>query len=79
MQQVKSYRKIVKQRDICCQLCASDTELQVHHIVWRAFGGTNEPENLILLCPTCHGKQHSKNGQSGIIIYENEDKNNSEE
>jgi 5-methylcytosine-specific restriction endonuclease McrA len=40
----------------------------VHHIVRRSDGGSDELENLELVCPTCHaeihyyGVKHSKKG-----------------
>jgi len=33
--------------------------LQVHHIIERAKGGTNEEDNLIVTCQTCHSDVHS--------------------
>lgn len=41
-----------------CYFCLSEeTEvLEEHHIVPRRFGGGDEDENLVLLCPTCHSK-----------------------
>ena len=34
--------------------------LQVHHIQPREEGGTNDPDNLIALCVTCHSSVHTK-------------------
>ena len=34
-------------------------KLEVHHLVPRFFGGTNELTNLICLCNNCHSKIHS--------------------
>jgi hypothetical protein len=33
--------------------------LQVHHIVPRSEGGTNDPDNLIAVCITCHSDVHT--------------------
>lgn len=44
--------------DQYCEWC-TDGPLdnpEVHHIQPRSEGGANEPENLIVLCPTCHRK-----------------------
>lgn len=43
-------------------------DLVVHHIDLlndedRAWNIKNRPENLVVLCYTCHGKRHSKNYQ----------------
>ena len=45
-----------------CQHCkgkTKDSRLEVHHIVFRRNGGSDEAENLITLCKTCHDKVHS--------------------
>lgn len=34
--------------------------LEVHHVVPRARGGTNDPENLITLCSACHRVWHEQ-------------------
>lgn len=38
--------------------------LQVHHIKTRGDGGSDEPENLIALCVTCHSSVHTKTGMT---------------
>ena len=45
-----------------CQYCKGktrDAQLHVHHITFRRNKGSDEPENLITLCKTCHDKLHS--------------------
>jgi len=43
-----------------CQKCkAKNTRLEVHHIMYRKNGGSDEQENLICLCKTCHDKIHA--------------------
>ena len=45
-----------------CQHCkgkSKDSRLEVHHILYRSEGGSDEQENLITLCKTCHDKVHS--------------------
>lgn len=39
-----------------CQLCGmvKGSKLHVHHILKRVDGGTDTPDNLILVCPKCH-------------------------
>lgn len=38
-----------------CYVCESDCEkLEIHHILKRRLGGSNNPENLITLCVKCH-------------------------
>jgi hypothetical protein len=43
---------------VTCYFCLSEeTEvLEDHHIVPRRFGGSDEDENMVRLCPTCHRK-----------------------
>jgi hypothetical protein len=43
-----------------CQECKTRKgKLHVHHIIFKSNGGTNSPENLIVLCHTCHAKLHN--------------------
>lgn len=45
-----------------CQICKGkhkDSKLEVHHIVYRSQGGSDEAENLITLCHTCHSALHA--------------------
>ena len=45
-----------------CQLCKGKSkcaQLEVHHIVFRSVGGSDEPENLITLCKDCHKDLHA--------------------
>jgi len=47
-----------------CQYCkgkSKDSKLEVHHIVFRRNNGSDEPENLICLCKTCHDQLHDGN------------------
>lgn len=40
-----------------CEWCGDHLDNpEVHHIKPRSEGGPNEPNNLIVLCPTCHRK-----------------------
>lgn len=44
-----------------CQHCkgkTKDKKLEVHHIIFRRDGGSDEAENLITLCKTCHDELH---------------------
>ena len=34
----------------------------VHHIIPLSEGGTNEPDNLMSLCKSCHSSIHAKRG-----------------
>lgn len=56
-------RAMILNRDnYTCQYCKGkhkDGKLEVHHIVYRSNGGSNEESNLITLCHTCHQDLHS--------------------
>ena len=42
-----------------CQCCgAKNTRLEVHHIIYRSKGGSDELVNLITLCEKCHKLLH---------------------
>lgn len=40
-----------------CRVCGRPTEV-VHHIIERAEGGTDDPDNLVALCNSCHSSYH---------------------
>ena len=64
----KSQRQSVLDRDEHrCQNCGDggDSHLEVHHIVPRMVGGSNNKTNLITLCQKCHNQvQHPNQGSS---------------
>ncbi|HEY4385216.1 MAG TPA: RNA-guided endonuclease IscB, partial [Ktedonobacteraceae bacterium] len=45
-----------------CQQCqgkSKDQRLEVHHLVFRSQNGSDEEENLLALCKTCHDGLHA--------------------
>lgn len=46
-------------REPYCRHCGADAT-EVHHIIRRANGGTDEPSNLMSLCRRCHSSITSK-------------------
>ena len=55
----KSY--VLDRDNYTCQHCkgkSKDSKLEVHHIIFRRNGGSDEESNLICLCKTCHDKLH---------------------
>lgn len=60
-----SRREAVLHRDnYTCQCCGKKhTRLEVHHIVFRSMGGTDDEKNLITLCEKCHKAVHD-----GILV-----------
>lgn len=57
----ESRKEAVLHRDnYACQICGKKhTRLEVHHIVFRSQGGTDEEDNLITLCEDCHHGIHN--------------------
>ncbi len=52
-------RKAIYRRDrYSCALCDSNRGLQIHHVMPRAQGGGNQPDNLITVCWRCHAVLH---------------------
>ena len=44
-----------------CQSCkgkSKDNRKEVHHIIFRSNNGSDDPENLITLCKSCHDSLH---------------------
>ncbi|MDJ0796020.1 MAG: HNH endonuclease [Calothrix sp. MO_167.B12] len=55
METWREIRQEVLERDNRqCQVCGKEHSAQVHHIIPRSQGGTNELSNLIVLCGRCH-------------------------
>ncbi len=38
--------------------CRSTRALEIHHIIHREHGGTHDPDNLALVCSSCHRAHH---------------------
>jgi 5-methylcytosine-specific restriction endonuclease McrA len=61
-------RRLVLARDRHrCQTpgCPNTHFLEIHHIIPRTRGGTNDPENLTTLCSACHVLVHRQVGAVG--------------
>jgi len=54
--------------------CSHTRFLEIHHIVPRAEGGNNNPENLVTLCSACHKLLHEKGGDPRSLLVPPEDK-----
>jgi 5-methylcytosine-specific restriction endonuclease McrA len=54
----------VIERDGACVQCGDRTGLQAHHVIRRAEGGPDVPENLIALCVSCHGRETAEERRS---------------
>lgn len=43
-----------------CAACGSTKDLEHHHLIIRAEGGSDDERNLITLCSPCHFKLHER-------------------
>lgn len=59
--------ELAKRNDGKCETCNNGNFaiLQVHHIILRKKGGSNELKNLKLICPNCHMEEHH-----GCLTYQ---------
>jgi 5-methylcytosine-specific restriction endonuclease McrA len=49
--------------------CNHTHYLEIHHLIPRSKGGTNDPDNCICLCSTCHALHHrQKLIQTGFMV-----------
>ena len=55
---VKLRERILKRDTYLCQPCRgagrTTAATEVHHITAKAHGGTDDPANLVSICPPCH-------------------------
>lgn len=49
----------------CFDCHATESELHVHHIVYKSNFGTDRKENLITLCRRCHEQEHGRSFDFG--------------
>jgi len=63
-----SRKEAVRHRDnYTCQICKAkgkNVALDVHHIIFKSQGGTDNEDNLVTLCKKCHNDIHA-----GKLIY----------
>jgi len=50
---------ICREEVVLCEVCGA-VACDVHHILFKSQGGTNEIHNLIALDRNCHDKAHGK-------------------
>lgn len=64
-------RVAVRARDNdACRKCGVRKELKIHHITSVVDGGTNELDNLILLCGKCHSEWHMMHSLMPLIGWD---------
>jgi len=63
--------EVREREDYCCEACGKEgsvdsiDDLQVHHIRAVEDGGTNDIDNLALVCNYCHWEIHRKGPENG--------------
>jgi hypothetical protein len=59
---------VIRERGAKCERCGSNEELQLHHTSYRRMGH-EAPEDLLLLCELCHGREHGRpiDRVSGVV------------
>jgi len=63
--------KIIKRLNLSCSLCGWDKgSCDIHHIVHRKDGGSNEHSNLTYICPNCHRLAHENKISSFVSLQE---------
>lgn len=51
----RTISKILKRANVSCSICGwNESSCDIHHIIEKNMGGTNDVSNLIILCPNCH-------------------------
>ena len=51
-------QRVLNRDDRRCRKCSREQALEVHHILARMDGGTDDEANLATLCYTCHLEWH---------------------
>jgi DNA-directed RNA polymerase subunit RPC12/RpoP len=55
----RTVSKILKRAKINCSICGwNKASCDIHHIIHRKYGGSDEHTNLIIVCPNCHRTMH---------------------
>jgi len=44
-----------------CRGCAKSAD-EIHHMVFRSQGGSDDPSNLVAVCRNCHEQAHGRRG-----------------
>ena len=58
----QSRRKLHERAGCKCEYCGRELDyhdMQLHHVVPASMNGTNNPNNLMCLCPECHHLIHA--------------------
>jgi len=53
-------KRLFAKRGKKCEKCGYVGYLELNHIIQVSDGGTNDDDNLEILCEDCHAKKHGK-------------------
>lgn len=70
----KLKRQLLSEHQMC-ELCGEKRGLEVHHKIPCVCGGSNDAENLIVLCEQCHAKLTPKKELTKLGILKTRIKN----
>ena len=57
----RTISKILHRANAGCSLCGwNESTCDIHHIIQKKHGGSDNMDNLILVCPNCHRIIHTK-------------------
>lgn len=68
---VRTVTKILKRMQLPCSLCGWYVEGvvgDIHHIIEKKNGGSNDHSNLTYICPNCHRMVHSNKIDSNKLV-----------
>lgn len=65
----KIRKEVIERDNHCCIVCGKNYGLQIAHYISRGRGGLGIPQNLAIMCVSCHsqydnGKLHNEIGQA---------------
>jgi len=65
----KLMKKLIERDGEVCKKCGKTIDLTIEHIIPRCVGGSNELNNLEILCRSCNIKTYKKLVQKALVFY----------
>lgn len=66
------FENIIEGNKRTCFCCGKEGSVQIAHIIPHALGGTDLPDNLLLLCSACHAKSPDVTDKKYMFIWLNQ-------